>query len=154
MFLVPFSLLWGGFAIYWEVSVSMSGAPLPFRLFGIPFVLMGIYFIFGRFVYKAWKKRRTVYALTDKRVISLTLGNDVQAEYLDRVAAINKTVGKDGFGTVTFGSGSTRGNLYGNTGMELFGSRSGFRGPLAFYDVPDAEQVHRRANEARADQSR
>jgi hypothetical protein len=38
--------------------------------------------------------------------------------------------------------------------MELFGARSGFLGPLAFYDIPDAEQVYRRVSEARATKSR
>ena len=77
-FMIPFSLLWGGFAIFWEAGVlgydgnaSRSQAPGLFVLWGIPFVLIGQYLIWGRFVYDAWLKRRTFYAITNRRVLLL-----------------------------------------------------------------------------------
>ncbi|HWC11484.1 MAG TPA: hypothetical protein VG455_09700, partial [Acidimicrobiales bacterium] len=36
---------------------------------GIPFVAMGLYFIFGRFVYKRRMKLRTAYGVTTDRAI-------------------------------------------------------------------------------------
>jgi hypothetical protein len=73
--LIPFSLLWGGFAIFWEATALgmhtrvAHPAPWFFMLWGIPFVVIGQYIIWGRFLVTAWKKRRTFYALTDQRVL-------------------------------------------------------------------------------------
>jgi hypothetical protein len=68
VFLVPFSLLWGGFAIFWEIGVSNTGWGFG-SIWGIPFVLIGLYLIFGRFIYKHWSRRHTRYAISDQRIV-------------------------------------------------------------------------------------
>ena len=82
-FLIPFSLLWGGFAIFWELGVTGlsgfsrgHGVPVFFELWGLPFVVIGQYFIWGRFFYAAWLKKQTHYAVTNRRV--LVVQNGVQ----------------------------------------------------------------------------
>ncbi len=57
--LVPFSFLWFGFAIFWEYSAVSGGTPLFFRLWGVPFLLVGLYISLGRFFVDARTYERT-----------------------------------------------------------------------------------------------
>lgn len=110
-FLVPFSLLWGGFAIFWEASVlglvgaQNSSAPSFFVLWGIPFVVIGQYLIWGRFFVSGWKKRRTYYALTNRRAIVVQDGwsRKMASAYLDSIPMLVKQSERsDGLGTLRF----------------------------------------------------
>ncbi len=58
-FMIPFSLLWCGFAIFWETTAINNGAPVFFRLWGMPFILVGLYIVFGRFFADAMARERT-----------------------------------------------------------------------------------------------
>ena len=110
-FLIPFSLLWGGFAFFWEYMAitHVSNAPLPFNiifpLFGVPFVLVGLYFIFGRFLVDARSRARTFYGVTSERIIIISglfsrQIKSLQLRTLTDVSLIHRT---DGSGTITFG---------------------------------------------------
>lgn len=153
MFLIPFSILWGGFAIFWEATVFLSGAPVFFLLFGSIFVAVGLYMIFGRFIYKKLKKGRTYYAVTNKRIIAVEAGSSrhISAEYIDRIPCINKTVRSDGIGTLVFGNELFGTSMYANSGMDFFNGYSG-RNVLAFYDIEDADRVEVIINSIRNNQ--
>ena len=50
-------------------------APLLFKIWGIPFVLAGLYFVFGRFIVEGKRLSRTVYAITNKKFCFSTAEN-------------------------------------------------------------------------------
>jgi hypothetical protein len=149
---IPFSLMWGGFAIFWEymaVTATPKAHNAPgafiyiFPLWGIPFVCIGLYMIFGRFFYKVWIKKRTTYAVTDQRILVIMEGfrRQVQAQFLNQVPAINKSIGSNGEGSLIFGNLGFGGMMYANSGMGFWGTRNSL-GILGFYDIHDAEGVY------------
>jgi hypothetical protein len=81
-YIIPFSLLWGGFAIFWEAGVlgywgtnAKGGTPSLFMaIWGIPFIVIGQYMIWGRFLNDSWLKKRTYYAVTNRRVLVIQEG--------------------------------------------------------------------------------
>lgn len=104
-FLVPFSLLWGGFAFFWEYSALHSEAPLLFKLWGIPFVLAGIWFIAGRFFTDSLTRARTVYGVTSRRVLIISglIRRQTRSLELLGLSEINISEKPDGSGTIIFG---------------------------------------------------
>src|SRR2546426_110598 len=160
--LFPYTTLFrSGFALAWEAGVlglgvfgegHRSAVPWFFVLWGIPFVLVGLYFIAGRFFYKAWRKRRTYYALTNKRALVLVegRGRTLRACLLSAVPTINKSVRSSGVGTISFGNTSWA-SMYDNTGMDFFGAMGalGADSTVRFNDVRDADRVYGLAMAAR-----
>ena len=104
-FMIPFSLLWGGFAIFWEYSAYTSGAPAFFLLFGSVFVVFGLYFIFGRFIADSLKRRSTYYGVTNDRVVILSEFpvRKVKSLNLRTLSDITFSNKSDSTGSITFG---------------------------------------------------
>ncbi|MFF2346872.1 hypothetical protein [Pseudarthrobacter sp. NPDC058119] len=119
-----------------------------FALWGIPFVLVGLYFIFGRFIYKKRRKLRTVYGLTDRRAIVYVGDKSVSDSPVNGMPTkvdrskdgrhVSVTFGSQGM-VVTFGMG-----MYQNTGMDFFSLGQG----VAFFDVPDRDGLLRALDQA------
>jgi hypothetical protein len=151
---IPFSLMWGGFAIFWELSVTGligMGHPPKFvfnvvmMFFGVPFVLIGQYMIWGRFLYAAWQKARTHYAVTSKRVLVVYSGatRKLHTASLASLDSISLTTRADGAGSVEFapffnpnqpffGPRKRRNNLSLNIDLDR----------LALLDIADARSVY------------
>jgi hypothetical protein len=140
VFLVPFTVMWGGFAVFWEVAVLASGFNLFFALWGIPFVAMGLYLLFGRFIYKRRTKLRTAYGVTSDRAL-VAIGNmTLYDSPLKQIPTAIRRSRDGSHASITFGnqSGWSYAGRYANTGLDFF-----MRGspPVAFYDVADAQPL-------------
>lgn len=105
LFMVPFSLLWAGFAFFWEASVIASGAPFFFGLWGIPFVAVGLYIVAGRFFVDSLARDRTFYGVTDERVVIVSgiTSRRVTSLSLRTLSDITLSEKADRTGTISFG---------------------------------------------------
>jgi hypothetical protein len=156
LFLTPFSLLWGGFAIFWEAGVSgfwgagnRSGGTWSFGiLWGIPFVLIGQYLIWGRSFYAAWLKRRTYYAVTNRRVIVVQNGwkRQMASAYIDTLPTLIKEGGSNGIGILRFAQAQAV-----SSGSRGWGAWNGLSvGSVpTFLDIEDVDSVYRLVSDLR-----
>jgi len=113
IFMIPFSLMWLGFALFWEASVlgfgfigkGHEGPPAFFALWGGMFVVIGLYMAFGRFFWDADVRGRTRYAVTNRRALIATSGmfGQVRSFGLTPSSEIASEEDGSGRGTITFG---------------------------------------------------
>ena len=103
--LIPFSLFWAGFALFWEKGVIANGGPFFFKLWGIPFVLVGIYMTAGRFFVDARKRANTFYGITSDRIIikSGVFRPEIKSLNIKTLSDITINQKADNSGTITFG---------------------------------------------------
>ncbi len=139
--MIPFSLLWAGFAFFWEASVLRTPAPGFFVLWGIPFVLVGIYVTIGRFLVDAWRRSRTTYVLTSGRIVVQT-GSTTESLQLPTLTNVALTERSDGIGTITFGAVAFPMWMYAGTPWP------GLRLPPSFEMIPNARQVYSQIRDA------
>jgi hypothetical protein len=119
-FLIPFSVAWCGFAVFWEVMAlkiaGKGGDPIAavFPLFGVPFVIVGLYLVFGRFVVDARVRERTFYGITNERIIIVSglFGRRTKSLNLRTLSDISLTERPDGSGTITFGPSHPLGHWF------------------------------------------
>lgn len=149
-FLIPFSLMWCGFALFWEGSVLTSDSPGFFKLWGIPFVIVGLYMVFGRFIVDIRQRRSTVYGVTSSRVIIVTklLTESVQSIRLQGLSEISLSERADGSGNIVLGPTPTA-NAFATPSW----SRQGQSSSPTLEGIPQARVVHdliRQAQQASA----
>jgi len=132
--MIPFSLIWGGFVIFWQFDAVSMRASFFSQLWGLPFVAVGLYIIFGRFFVDMAQRAETYYALTDQRAIILSglFNQNVKTLKLQNLPEINISSGRDGRGTITFGTSHPLAWMY---------SAGGFPRSARYYTAPSFEAI-------------
>lgn len=99
--MLPFALLWTGFAVFWEYFAIRSSGSLFFCLWGMPFVCIGLYMLFGQFIYKAYLRDKTFYVVTNQKLM-IKWGKKLQVYTAGDLPPMNIVFHKNGNGTILF----------------------------------------------------
>lgn len=96
-----FAIPWTAFAVFWMWGAWHQSNNLPFTLFGVPFVLIGIGLL-STPLFTYWKSFKTVYVITDRRAITFDGGwsTTIRSYPPNRLLEIYRREKKDGTGDV------------------------------------------------------
>ena len=146
---IPFSLMWTAFCVFWEAGAlgywgkdSRQGGPNTFMvLWGIPFVVIGNYMLWGRFFMDAWLKRRTYYAVTNRRVLVIQDGwkKKTSMTFLESIPTIEREGAE--IGTLWFGPKYPVFAGRGKKSRDI--TRFSVGDVPVFADIDNVESVHR-----------
>ena len=130
---IPFSLLWCGMLCIIIGPQIRIASVLPLMgLIYVPFILVGLYLLAGRFFFRAYRLSGMRYAVTDKRAIIVSRRETVSLLYR-QIPMLQKEIRRSDVGTIWFqrptyyGSGSHRRHIPG----------------VGFEEIADAEEVYR-----------
>ncbi len=99
--MIPFSIFWLGFALFWEISAIRTSGSLLFAVWGIPFVAVGVYLFVGRLLISLYLRNKTFYVVTNKRLI-IKKGNKLEMRMAKDLPPMEVQLHKNGNGTITF----------------------------------------------------
>lgn len=134
IFLIPFSLLWSIGALAGLSAALVDGA-LTIAPFALLFGGIAFYITVGRFMHDARRRKRTRYAITDRRALILRGGANLQSRGLGRDLAVALTAGPRStiaLGEQPFFFGFAR-------SLDPFGMLRDF----TFFRIEDGERVYR-----------
>lgn len=111
VFAIPwtvFALVWESFAIMpWFAATRAPdavawGMGIAFPLFGLPFILVGLYMLLAPFR-AIGTARRTIFAITDRRIIAVTgrAAHHVKSVPVTSIGPIDRTDHRSGYGRLS-----------------------------------------------------
>jgi len=142
---IPFGLFFVGFSIFWMWEATSAGAPEPFALFGLPFVLAGLGLTVGPSIWQLMRYKNTEYVITDQRIITQTgaIGLDTRFVDLDKIQEVYVKVG---FIDKMFGTGTVYAITAGFVYVDTARGAASMRPSLAALKEP--YEVHKLLQEA------
>ncbi len=99
--MIPFSLIWLSFACFWELTAIQGGAPVFFALWGVPFIAIGLYMLFGRYITAAYLRNKTFYVITNKKIL-IKRGKRIKIYDGKALPPMDIIIHKNGNGTISF----------------------------------------------------
>lgn len=110
-----FAIPWTLFALFWtflaasgfSASWSQFGwMGMAFPMFGLPFIVIGIGMLLAPFL-PLWAAPRTIFAVTDQRVLRIYLGRRLQTRSIEgaQIGNIDRSETRTGSGTLRIVSG-------------------------------------------------
>jgi hypothetical protein len=137
-FAIPFALLWTSIPLFgvWTALTGPKGNAFAFFP-ALPFVLIGLYLLFGRFFIDAAQRRRTFYALTDERILIVSglMSRSTRSLTLRTLDQVDVSARASGEGTITFGR-----SAFGSFALPGWPGMKGYQPPM-FEMIPDAVAV-------------
>lgn len=131
-----FGFFFFAFAIFWTTMAGSMGSEAGlfgyvFPLFGVPFILVGGYLLFGRFFWDAFVRGKTRYALTNRRAIvaKSAFGRSMASHPITKSSEIELQVGPPD--TVNFASKFVR------------SKNGGHNVPVGFERIEDGTSVYK-----------
>jgi len=101
IFMLPFSIMWGGGSLGVIVLLIANGqlGNMPLLLYIFPIV--GVYLLFGRFLHRRWVLKNTEYVITNRRLFFIKRGHTlmISADSLPPMKVIQR---RNGSGTIQF----------------------------------------------------
>ena len=122
-----FAIPWTGFALFWMAmaglfTIGASSDPFAwiFPLFGLPFVLIGLGMFAIPFL-SFFQRGRVLFAVTDKRVLKLSLGGDLTVVSVpaEKIRETVRHESADGTGTIDLSLSTEVENYGGRLGRKL-----------------------------------
>lgn len=134
-----------------QIPASESGSMrVIMPLLGIPFFLIGLYLLVGRPYLDKLRRARTVYGITDRRVLWVTAGKSrkVRSIHLDQITDVQVTEKKDHSGDIRVLARDP--SAYAKAGREL---RFGLPVGNLLESLPRVKEVWTKLQQARAEVS-
>ena len=95
-----FGLFFLGFSLFWEWNAFKTG--ILFMMFwGIPFVAVGAYLVFGRFIHTAYLRNKTFYIITNQRLL-IKKGRNISIYHANDIPPSTLRIHSNGNGTIFF----------------------------------------------------
>jgi hypothetical protein len=148
LFAIPFGLFFLGFSLFWENAATSSvKSPSFMTIWGLPFIAVGLYMSFGRFIFEAWWRSRQTYGLTDRRLI-VKRNQRVSSSSLKSLPDLRLDTNSGGLSTINFGQPNNN-NYRSNNISNLTPSFSG----TSFEFLENGNAVYDQILKAQADLS-